>query len=259
MAVLVPCLVTLRSEFNKIAPNRDKESDGWIGNAAHRKTKSDHNPDKNNRVHAVDVDDDLRVPGLSMEKCVQAILAECRKSGTSGKDRGRLKYIIYEGRIWEASNNWEEEDYDGPNAHDKHAHFSAESDFEFSNDTRPWGLVEKFGDELPVDQVTFNRMFAEALKQADEEFADVLSKAIYEVNVPDYAEKITPEEEKKGKKRRLLTIAQWLGWSDGRADVARVEKQVNELSNKLDKLSEAVDTLSSILVTKPDSRGAVNL
>ena len=74
--ILVPCLVKLRSEFNAIAPDRDKSSDGSIGDAAHQDSQSDHNPDetgnvpirdayKVNEVHAIDVDVDLRVPGLS--------------------------------------------------------------------------------------------------------------------------------------------------------------------------------------------------
>lgn len=253
--ILVPCLVTLRDEFDSIAPNRDKSSDGSIGDAAHRKTKSDHNPDKNKRVHAIDVDEDLRVPGLTLEKVIQYILAECRKPGISGKDRGRLKYIIYEGRIWEASNNWKEENYDGPNPHDKHAHFSAESSYKYSNDRRPWGLIEKFGDGLPMDQATFNKMFATALSEADETFADILGNAIFEVHVPDYAQKVRP-----GEQRRELTLAQWIGWADGRADVARVEKQVNELNVKIEGLQTVFEEiLKRLPPPSSNSRGAVNL
>ena len=43
--ILVPCLVSLRSEFNKLAPGRDKASDGSIGDTAHQQESSDHNPD----------------------------------------------------------------------------------------------------------------------------------------------------------------------------------------------------------------------
>lgn len=145
MAKLVPCLVTLRDEFNKIAPNRSKESDGWIGDAAHQNRTSDHNPDKNGNVHAIDVDKDLNAE-FTMEDCVQYLLKECRKSGETGLDRGRFTYIIYNRRIWEADNNWRERPYTGSNLHKEHAHFSSEYNDSYTNDTRSYGMIERFGE-----------------------------------------------------------------------------------------------------------------
>lgn len=136
---LVPSLHTLRAEFNALAPARDKASDGWIGDTAHSSSVSDHNPAPNGGVHAIDVDEDLRVPGLTMERCVQFLLARCR----SGAEN-RLKYVIYERRIWSASGGWREQDYTGQNAHDKHAHFSSKYGT-IENDTRSWHL-----EDIPV-------------------------------------------------------------------------------------------------------------
>src|SRR3712207_850808 len=129
--ILVPCLVKLRSEFNALAPDRDKSSDGSIGDTAHQSGSSDHNPDetgnvpirdadRTNEVHAIDVDVNLRVPGLSMETVVQFLLRRCR----SGAEK-RLRYIIYNRRIWSASSGWRQERYTGENPHDHHAHFSS--------------------------------------------------------------------------------------------------------------------------------------
>lgn len=146
--ILVPCLVKLRSEFNAIAPDRDKASDGSVGDAAHQDSQSDHNADetgnvpirdadKVNEVHAIDVDVDLRTPGLSMEKVVQFLLARCR----SGAEN-RLRYIIFNRRIWSASDGWVQRRYTGANAHDHHAHFSASYTSGREADTRSWHLED---------------------------------------------------------------------------------------------------------------------
>lgn len=120
MATLVPCLVALRSEFNRNFPRRDKASDGWIGDAAHQGGQSDHNPDGRGLVHAIDVDEDLRAPGASMRECVDEVVRRHR----AGQDN-RLTYVIYERTIWSASYDWRARPYRGSNPHDKHAHFSA--------------------------------------------------------------------------------------------------------------------------------------
>jgi hypothetical protein len=148
--ILVPCLVQLRTEFNRIAPGRDKASDGSKGDDAHAETSSDHNPDETgnvpirdvdrlNEVHALDVDKDLRTPGLDMEKVVQFLLGRCR----AGTEK-RLRYIIWHRRIWRASNSWRQETYTGKNAHTEHGHFSASYETKYENDKSSWGIEEEF-------------------------------------------------------------------------------------------------------------------
>jgi len=147
---LVPCLVKLRAEFNEIAPDRDKASDGSIGDTAHAGGgTSDHLPDEDfsalrdkdsdatNEVHAIDVDTGLNVPGLSMESVVQFLLSRCR----SGAEN-RLRYIIYNRRIWSASSSWRQQRYTGPNPHDKHAHFSASYASAREASTASWHLED---------------------------------------------------------------------------------------------------------------------
>ena len=65
MAKLVKGGVTLRDQVNKRFPKRKKDSDGWIGDAQHaaRGDQSDHNPDANGWVHAIDIDKDLGAKG----------------------------------------------------------------------------------------------------------------------------------------------------------------------------------------------------
>lgn len=166
--VLVPCLVQLRDEFNKIAPGRDKASDGSKGDDAHAASVSDHNPDetgnvpirdadKTNEVHALDVDKDLRESDLTMEKVVQFLLARCR----SGAEK-RLRYIIYNRRIWSASSGWVQKAYGGSNPHDKHAHFSASYTASREASTASWHL-----EDIPVALTADDKKTIENLVKAN--------------------------------------------------------------------------------------------
>jgi hypothetical protein len=161
--ILVPCLVSLRTEFNRLAPSRDKASDGSIGDAAHAQESSDHNPDETgstpyedadniNEVHAIDVDDDLRKAGWTMDKCLEIIIIRHR----SGRDN-RLQNVIYNRRIWSRSWGWTARAYTGANAHTEHAHFSARYTTAQESDTRPWGLLEAEDDDMAtITQTDFN-------------------------------------------------------------------------------------------------------
>lgn len=146
--ILVPCLGSLRTEFNALSPGRDKSSDGSIGDSAHSQSTSDHNPDETgatgtedadnvNEVHAIDVDKELRKAGWSMQRAVEIIVMRHR----NGRD-DRLQNVIYNRRIWSRSWGWTARTYTGQNAHTEHAHFSARYTTAEERDTRPWGLLE---------------------------------------------------------------------------------------------------------------------
>lgn len=147
--ILVPSLVTLRSEFNRLAPTRDKATDGSVGDEAHSQSVSDHNPDETgnvpiedadsiNEVHAIDVDKTGPWPwDGGMEAAVQHILKRCRAGQES-----RLRYIIYNRRIWSASNGWVQQSYSGSNPHTEHAHFSASYTTSREADTSSWHLED---------------------------------------------------------------------------------------------------------------------
>jgi hypothetical protein len=97
-ARLVAAGVTLRDQVNKRWVNRDKRSDGWIGDSAHQARPSDHNPDKDGWVHALDIDHDFLGPNrgaAEAEKFANQLIELAR----NGKDRGRLKYVVYNNRI----------------------------------------------------------------------------------------------------------------------------------------------------------------
>lgn len=156
--VLVPGLVALRNEFDALAPDRDRASDGSVGDQRHKDSTSDHNiddgPDQGStpsedadsrpEVHAIDVDADLRKPGWSMQGAVNVIVHRHR----TGAD-DRLQNVIYNRKIYSRSWGWTARAYTGDNPHDKHAHFSSRYTTAQESDTRRWGLLAADqGDDL---------------------------------------------------------------------------------------------------------------
>lgn len=159
----VPCLTALADEFDALGPRRDTASDGSIGDAAHQSRSSNHNRDDTSGsstpqsdsdsspdIRAIDVDDSGPwLNGFTMQKGVDLIVGRCR----SGQEN-RLVEIIYDRHAWYLSNDWNRIDYTGSNAHTEHAHFGAKADTgKLENDTRPWGLVEKWGDDMTPDEL----------------------------------------------------------------------------------------------------------
>lgn len=130
-------LLQLRKQINAAYPNRDKRSDGGIGDAKHASRNSDHNPwfkDKNGIgiVSAIDIDEDLAPDIHSIEAIVSAIRAS--------KDP-RVKYIIYEKRITVPGSNLQKwKAYHGANPHDHHAHISVNSDPKLYDSAKAWNL-----------------------------------------------------------------------------------------------------------------------
>jgi hypothetical protein len=109
----------LRSEINAKYPKRDKRSDGWIGDTAHNARKSDHNPDKQGWVRAIDIDSDL-VKSSSKESW---LLAEQIKTIALKGDK-RISYVIHQHRIASPLKNWVWRVYKGSNPHVSHIHIS---------------------------------------------------------------------------------------------------------------------------------------
>ena len=125
---------SLREQVNSAYPDRDKTSDGWLGDASHSQRASDHNPAApTGVVRAIDLDRDLftnskpdRMPYLADQ------IRICAK-----KDK-RISYVIFNSRIASAKSLWRWRTYRGVNPHIKHCHvsFTAKGD----NDPRPFNI-----------------------------------------------------------------------------------------------------------------------
>jgi hypothetical protein len=161
----LPASTSLRQEFQALAPNKATAQNGTIGDRAHMERASDHNldeigntgsasdPDSIPEVHARDEDSRGPWPAdWSMERCVQIILGRCR----SGAEK-RLRYVIYDGRIWQAKNGWRQEAYSGADQHREHAHFSfvygsGSGPSNPENITSPWGFLAVYAQENGMDE-----------------------------------------------------------------------------------------------------------
>ena len=108
----------LREMIDDTYPDRERKSDGWIGDASHSNRKSDHNPDKvNGIVRAIDVDKDLDSRSSTGAYLADQI-RECAK-----KDK-RISYVIFAGKIASAKSFWRWRTYSGINSHHAHIHIS---------------------------------------------------------------------------------------------------------------------------------------
>lgn len=167
--VLTKGLQNLRDQMNSAFPDRDKTSDGTIGDAAHQAETSGHNPDdtagsraewngdpdSTPEVRAWDMDSDLRSPGVTAQQVVDHIRHLPSVSSV-------LRYMIYNRKIYKASNGWAAEDYTGPSAHTEHIHFSGAysqaADNNTSFDYRLEDLMAISDDVAKISgQVEYNR------------------------------------------------------------------------------------------------------
>src|SRR6185437_16018 len=127
-------LLTLRDQVNAMAPGRDTSSDGTIGDSGHQARKSDHNPNEDGVVTAMDITHDPR-HGIDA-----GTLAEMLRAS---KDK-RIKYVISNARIFSSTQTpWQWRPYTGANAHTKHVHVSVLGDRTLYDDTSPWP-VDRF-------------------------------------------------------------------------------------------------------------------
>ena len=112
----------LREQFDDSFPDRDRRSDGWIGDLRHSARPSDHNPDPKAGmvVRAIDIDADVYKSGKP--DLMPDIADQIRLAAKAGEKR--VSYIIFQGRIASSRMGWRWRKYSGSNPHNAHCHVS---------------------------------------------------------------------------------------------------------------------------------------
>jgi peptidoglycan hydrolase-like protein with peptidoglycan-binding domain len=129
---LAPSLVALMAEVDARWPDRDKSSDGSIGDQAHAARPSEHNPDRDSDpmptgyVSAVDITKDSTAQVASL---IRALLAD-----------PRTWYVIHDGHIWSRTHGFGQRNYAGANPHTHHVHVSLMQTRAAADDTEWWGV-----------------------------------------------------------------------------------------------------------------------
>lgn len=148
---VVPCLDEGRDQLDRRFPHRAKNAEGGIGDTAHQRETSSHNPDDESgvsaeyndgdgkhEVRARDFDKHLNDPDVWMEDVVQLWVKLARQ--------GKLwwvRYIIFKGRIWHKRDGFVTREYTGSNPHNDHVHVN--SDFSQAADNvtgTDWHLAD---------------------------------------------------------------------------------------------------------------------
>ena len=116
----------LRLQIDDSYIDRDRSSDGWVGDSRHSSRRSDHNPDWKNAVNgvafvrAIDIDRDLS--GKAKPDLMPYLADQIRVCAKRGDKR--VSYIIFAGKIASSRMGWRWRKYRGINPHHSHLHIS---------------------------------------------------------------------------------------------------------------------------------------
>lgn len=173
-------LNALFNQFNARYPNRNRASDGSIGDAAHATTSSDHNPwVKDGSMGIVTARDFTHDPnnGMDIDRLTDELAAT--------RDP-RIKYIIANGWILDSrpgNSPWQWKKYTGANPHNKHFHLSVMSSKHLYDDGRAWNLPSLTGappvtnpseDDMPTVDELLNASVGKRTNGSDVSLKDAI-------------------------------------------------------------------------------------
>lgn len=199
----------MRDQINKRWPDRDKRSDGILGDLLHAARQSDHNPDSQGFVHALDIDEDLRGSKNDNIWLADQIIAYARmKRGGSS----RLKYVVYENKIASGTYpnhfwTWRGDNYD----HTIHMHISFTT--QGQEDGTPFNipiLVEGVGG-IWDGQTPFFDILQDSIKiNASNKATWRLACRLKELGF--YQGSVAPEGRQAYPKNAIRTMQDYMGW-----------------------------------------------
>jgi hypothetical protein len=139
---LARSLKKLQDQINEMAPGRSKVSDGSIGDTAHASRTSDHNPNENGVVAAIDITHNPS-GGCDGRILSRSLIAD-----------SRVKYVIFNSQIWKArTGQWEFYGGKGLSPHDHHVHVSVKPDT--LDQTQDWAVrIAGEPGEVPISTST---------------------------------------------------------------------------------------------------------
>lgn len=196
-AYLTPALSALRAEVDARWPNRDKSADGWIGDAAHASRHSDHNPEADGSVDAIDITHDP-VNG-----------PDCNELSEMVKDDPRIEgggYVIWDWQIYDPdTGQWVA--YNGTNGHTHHMHVSVAD--RLQNDTSLW--LKEVDDVTPEDM----KAFRDIVQNNTEKVREIIQS-----NTEEVVTKFTALlEESSARTRRVI----WKSFGKTKAEIDELE------------------------------------
>lgn len=199
---------TMTAAVNKRWPDRDKKSDGVLGDPQHAARNSDHNPDSKGCVHAQDIDSDLRGSKHDVRWFADQLTAYARMNRAGSV---RFKNIVFQDQV--ASGTYPDHYWtwrDGSYGHFSHIHISYSTQGE--NDGMDFNIPILHGQAgvwdgaVPFYDVLVNAAKTGAANKATWRLACRLKElGFYEGNV-------LPEGKQAYPKNAVRAMQDYMGW-----------------------------------------------
>ncbi|MEV6638094.1 hypothetical protein AB0M54_45965 [Actinoplanes sp. NPDC051470] len=199
---------------------------------AHQTGSSGHNPDRTGRaeykdgdrydeVRAIDVDVDFKEPSVTPLMVVNHIIRLPSVSKV-------LRYVIYDRKIYSASNGWRPAKYTGSNPHDHHIHFS--------------GAYSQAADE----NTTFDYRLNELGDAADD--MATISQNDFNARMDAWFNARMAPSAKDNPARKYLRVAAWQQ-EVGRSGISTHDTLFFHMRNEIKALRGAVEVLAGAVAS----------
>jgi hypothetical protein len=216
-------ITALKKQVDERWKNRDHSSDGIKGDADHASRTSDHNPDSQGYVHALDIDEDLRGSKNDNVWLSDQIIANARMKRPGST---RLKYVVYENRIASAtysSHFWTWRSDTSLN-HEHHIHISfttqGQNDgMEFTIPILTDGVAGVWDGSVPFYDILENAIASNTANKATWRLACRLKELGF------YDGTVQPEGKQAYPKNAIRKMQDYMGW-DRREYDQKVHKSI---------------------------------